>query len=244
MSVDDSLVLIVLASARVWAVARAQLLWRVAVGPGWTLACVPLSIAVGGSWALAQTPVVRPAVGLVELAALVAFELALGTGLGLLVALPGVALLGGADESGARVGLSGASRSPWTGLTARFVLAGTLALGLHRPWFAAVHGVLAAWPVGNPVSWLPGMSALAVHRIAAWIHVTCFLALTFATPVLLVVAIIDLTSRVAETGGTVAEQLVAGVRPWLRASLSGLVLWASWSAYPHSFARVLTVDVP
>ncbi len=216
-----------LVALRFWALLSMQALWRVCVGPWWTVASAVLALllAVGGvpGWEAAPAPRVDP-----WLAA--GAELALGGAIGLAIALPGHALLGAADTS-AKV--LGTAPGPWRMLTVCLVAATALGLGLHRPMLWAAHDLLVAWPVGDPLAWAEPAARIPVARLA---HSTALLALSLATPALLAGAVAELVTRVGGRGSAVGTPAVEGLAPWLRVAAALIATGASWAAYDAVWA--------
>ncbi|MCH9681386.1 MAG: hypothetical protein K0V04_08135 [Deltaproteobacteria bacterium] len=216
-----------LAALRWWALLQMQVLWRACVGPWWTVvaALLAIALAVGGlpGPGVAVVPQVDP-----WLAA--GAELMLGAGLGLVVALPGHALLGAAQTS-ARV--LGTAPGPWRMLTVALVGTTALTLGLHRPLLLGAQGLLDAWPIGAPQAWAEGISEIPVAQLA---HGTTVLALALVTPVLLVAVVAELGTRLVARGGSTAAPVVDGLAPWLRVAAALTATGASWAAYDAIWA--------
>lgn len=225
-----------LLAIRLFGIFAVQPHWRRVVGPWWSAVAVALAVSLapallprgawlssadGGTW-----------IGLALL------ELMLGGVVGLLVALPGYALIGALDVSGRSLGLHEASSRVTTGLGLAVVLGLGLSLGLHRPLLVGLSSTLDAWPVGRPSAWLWSAPDLLGRAITAARGVLV-LALALATPVLLTLAVVDLGTRLLGRGPAPAEAMMDALRPWLRTAAALIALGASWSAYPEAWARGL-----
>lgn len=244
MTLDAVVWLALLASARVWALARAQVVWRTAAGSGWGLWCVPVALGMGSGFALGSDVTGVVSLSVIDMAIGLGFELALGTVIGGVVALPGLALVGAMEQATVTWRVAATGRRAFVTLMAVVTLLGAVALHVHRPFVAAVFTCLHSWPVGEPGAWLGVVDELDVGtRVLAWAHVLVVLALAFVVPVLLIAAVVDIATRLASASGPVAEQLAAGVAPWGRLGAALIGLWISYAAYSESWARVLTIDV-
>jgi flagellar biosynthesis protein FliR len=245
-----SLALWLLAAARLWALLRLQILWRQILGPLWEPASAVLALVLapllagGGGAEEGATMVVFSADWSVALL----LELALGGVMGALASLPGHALLGAVAASGRELGLacgregarSGALRA-WTSLSVALVLAVGLASGLHQPLIEALRASAELWPVGAPNRWGPEISDPGVISATIFAaHDMTLLALALATPVLLSVAVVDLSSRAVGSGPMASGFLLEAMRPWFRLSLALLALGASWAAFPESWGAALS----
>lgn len=216
------------ASLRMFGLLRAQTLWREAVGPVWE--------GVAAGLAVCLAAVVAPAGGDVAVTMptwlLVAgCEFLLGSLLGVLLSLPGQALLAAAGQSAA---LLNAARGGLSVMFALACLAGGMAADLHHPLLLGLQQQATQWPVGEPALWMPLPGALAERAIAA-AHGYLALAFSLATPVLLSVAVIDLTLRLTVRGVAVAPGEV--LRPWSATAAALVALGAAWAAYPEAWQR-------
>ncbi len=214
---------------RLFGLLRAQTLWRSALGPVWEGVAAALAVSV--ALVLLPTLAAQP-VPLGRWLVIAVCELLLGSVLGGLLALPGAALLGAAGQSAAQLEISRSRGLPLLLVIA--CLSGGLIAGVHRPLLLALRELLALWPVGSPARWLPELSALLAWLVAA-AHACLVLALTFATPVLLTAATLDLGLRLAGRSG--AAPVVEVVRPWLAGAAAMLALGAAWAAYPAAWLR-------
>ncbi|MCX4241307.1 hypothetical protein [Paraliomyxa miuraensis] len=220
-----------LVALRWWALLQTQVLWRRAVGPWWWAISMGLAVVLAAGSSTAE-PV---AVAVDPWSAALA-ELGLGALVGVVVALPGHAALGAADQS-ARV--LGAAPGPWRALTLAFVGATAISLGLHQPLLRGAHGLLEAWPVGDPLGWSLG----AMPAPGRLIHALVLLALTMATPVLLAAAVAELGARAWGAGPAVTGPAAVAVAPWLRVAAALVATGASWAAYEAIWAaRALGTD--
>jgi hypothetical protein len=211
-----------LVALRWWALLQVQVLWHAAVGRWWIAvsAGLALVLALGtGSWEI--VPRVDP-----WLAA--AAELILGGLMGLVVALPGHAVLGAAGAS-ARV--LGTAPGPWRALVLGLVGATAIGLGLHRPLLLAAQGTLVTWPVGDPLAW--GSFDAPVGRL---LHELALLALTLATPALLAGALGEGVLRVVGARAGVGGPMLDGAAAWLRVAAAAVATGASWAAYDAIWA--------
>jgi len=159
-------------------------------------------------------------------------EFLLGSVIGGLVSLPGAALLGAAQQSATSLQVPRGRGLPL--LLAIACVSGGLMADLHRPLLVASRELLMLWPVGAPTRWLPGLVALPTWILDS-AHTGLVLALTFATPVLLTTATLDLGLRLATRG--VAVPLLEALRPWLVAAAALIALGAAWAAYPGAWLR-------
>lgn len=213
---------------RLFGLLRMQVLWRSALGPIWEGVSAALAVL------LASVLLTRPgeSVGLGSWIVIGLCEFLLGSVIGGLVSLPGAALLGAAQQSATSLQLPRGRGLPL--LLAIACVSGGLLADLHRPLLVGLRELLLLWPVGAPDRWLPGLAALP-----PWIldsaHTGLVLALTFATPVLLTTATLDLGLRLTARG--VAVPLLDVLRPWLVAAAALIALGAAWAAYPEAWLR-------
>ncbi len=232
----SSVLVLVLGITRVSAIVFSQVLWRTACGPTW----LPISLLMG----IVLAPVVVPTRVWDVTAAFVYLEpeatwqtgtilaeLVLGTALGLAASLPGYALLGAAHQTltlfGTVVGRG------YTHACVVAALAMGMSMGMHRPLLAALVGSFSIWPAGHPELW----SVFdAPQHIALGVHTLALLALAFATPVLLVMLVVDLAMG-ALAGGPASWVEVA--RPAMRLGLALIALAAAWESYPSDWSRAL-----
>jgi flagellar biosynthesis protein FliR len=158
--------------------------------------------------------------------------------LGLLVALPGWALLGAAATSEEALGIRGSASL--TLLMVSASLAAALALGVHRPLIHAALASFEAWAIAEPSTWIVRAPALGSgRRLATQVHAMATLGLALATPVLLTRAVLELgVGSLARTGASTAA-LLAALLPGLRLAAGLIALGAAWSSYPEAFARGL-----
>jgi hypothetical protein len=214
-----------LVAVRLWAILRAQILWRSAVGPAWSLAAVVLAFAIAGT--VTGPAEWQPAVDW-RVAALA--EFALGTTIGLLVSLPGYALLGGMSAVALLVRTQ---PSAFVGLALVFVLALGMALELHRPLLLAAAGSFDVFALGNPRAWSAALEADGVAWLAEGAHTFALLSIVFATPALLFAAVCELAVRLA----TQPLEELEGLAPWVRSAAALVALGCSWVAYAHTWAE-------
>lgn len=235
---------VLLASARLWACLRVQASWRWAIGPTWEWIAGAVAVSVTVlAWSGGRLHLGTGASGLGvamsghALILALAFELILGTVLGLAASLPGWALLGAARESEQALGWQGES-----GSLARLLviasLAGALALGLHAPLCAGLLGVFDRFALAHPSAWLPALVELPGYLVDRAVAIT-LLASALATPVLLTRLVVALAlASLGRERADAAELLdVVGAAARLGAGL--LALGAAWSAYGEAFARAV-----
>jgi type III secretory pathway component EscT len=227
--VNGTLALLGWGALRIFGLLRAQTLWRDAVGPLWE--GIAAALAICSALVLLPTASAE-AVPLTRWLLIGACELLLGSVIGVLLSLPGAALLGAAGQSAAGLQLPRNRGLPLMLTVA--CLAGGLLAGVHRPLLLALRELLGAWPVGAPARWLPGLPALASWILGAG-QACLVLALSFATPVLLSAATLDLGLRLASRG--VAAPLLEVLRPWVVVVAALVALGAAWAAYPEAWLR-------
>jgi len=212
---------------RLYGLLRMQVLWRSALGPVWEGVCAALALLLAA--VLLSRPGEAVALDLWLLIGLC--EFLLGSAIGGLVSLPGSALLGAARQSASTLQVFGRGLPV---LLAIACVAGGLLADLHRPLLIALRDLLLLWPVGAPARWLPGLGELAPW-FARSAHAGLILALTFATPVLLTTATLDLGLRLTARG--VAIPVMTALRPYLVAAAALVALGAAWAAYPEAWLR-------
>ena len=224
----------VLATARLTAILWVQVLWRRAV-PAWSL------LALGLSMTLATlVPVAEPE-PLGELVVLGAFEVLLGLVIGLLVTLPGHALLG---AMGASALVLRTPVKPLARLCVSLTLASALGLGLHRPLLGTLLETFVVLPLAEPTQWIEHWVASGAGPLVRAAHAMLVLALALATPVLLMAAVADLATRSIGRGPGPVAAVVAPLEVWLRAAGGIVALGASWAAYSHVWAESVGIVPP
>lgn len=215
-----------LVAVRLGSILAVQIAWLRVVGPVWVL--------VSAALAAALAPVAAPGAALFDAShGLGAYgtEAALGLVVGSLAALPGWALIGAAERSGGELGLP--EHHLLTALALGFVTATVLELQLHHGVIAALIATLESFPVGQPLTWLPLVGSPAAIVEAA--QNLLFLALSLATPVLLVAAGLELfTSLFA---GRRWGDAVGDLGRWLRLAMALAALAASWATHPQAWVR-------
>jgi len=213
---------------RLFGLLRMQVLWRAALGPLWEGVSAALALL------LASVLLTHPGEP-VELASWLVIglcEFLLGSVIGGLVSVPGAAFLGAAQQSAAALQVPRGPGLPM--LLAIACVSGGLVADLHSPLLVALRELLLLWPVGAPARWLPGLAELAPW-VAESAHAGLILALTFATPVLLTTATLDLGLRLTTRGA--AAPLLEALRAWLVAAAALVALGAAWAAYPGAWLR-------
>lgn len=231
---------------RVWAILRAQVLWRATVGPWWWLVAAGLALvlappAVGPRMASIDVSFGHGFLG-VDLEAWILVgmcELLLGTVIGLIATLPGHALVGAAQAQSGLLGLTSVGSRGLVRLAIALVLVMALSLELHHPLLGGLLGTFAVFPVGRPEVWLalPPDGLATTAAMAA--HGMTVLALAMLTPVLLGCLISDVVARLLGRGPGAADPVASALRPWLRVALALTALGASWAAYPGAWSRAL-----
>ncbi len=215
-------------AVRLFGLLRAQVLWRAALGPAWEAIAAVLAVCLAAVLLVPAAAPVTPGAWTV----VAVCEFLLGSALGGLLSLPGAALLGAASHG---AGLLQAPRVRGLPLLlAAACLAGGLAAGVHRPLLVALRQLQTLWPVGAPARWLPA-PADAPSWLAASAHAALTVALTFATPVLLTAATVDLSLRLGARGA--AAPALEVLRPWLICAAALVALGAAWAAYPEAWLR-------
>jgi flagellar biosynthesis protein FliR len=234
------------AALRVWAILRAQVLWRAAVGPWWWLVAAGLSLvlapaAIGQHVSGLDTSVVDALAGMDPATWILVglLELLVGTMIGLLAALPGHALVGAAQASSGLLGLSTLRSRGLIQLAVALVLVMGLSLEIHHPLLGGLLGTFAVFPLGKPETWLAFPADGFVTTVAMAAHSMTVLALALLTPVLLACLIADVVARLLGRGPGAAEPVAGALRPWLRVALALTALGASWAAYPEAWSRAL-----
>lgn len=220
-----------LVALRWWALLAVQAWWRAAVGRVWLVVAAGLAVALATAG--------RPGVSVVETAmetgmdpwSAAGLELGLGALVGLVVALPGHALIGAADTSAQ---VLRTATAPWRALTLCLVAATLLTLGLHRPLLVGASLLFETWPVGEPSTWVEGASAVSLGQLA---HGLAVVALTLATPALLTGAVVELAVGLAPRGSPAPFGLAGGLGASARAAAVLVATGASWAAYDLVWAE-------
>ncbi len=214
------------AALRLFGLLRTQTLWRAAVGPAWEGVAAALAVCV----ALVMPFGVAATVSTPTWLLIAACEFLLGSVVGVLLSLPGQALLAAAGQSGDLLNVRGGL----VVVLAVACLAGGMAVDLHHPLLLGLQQQLTQWPVGEPARWWPALAGLEARVITA-AHGYLALAFALMTPVLLSVAVVDLTLRLTIRGVATAPGEV--LRPWLVSVAALVALGAAWAAYPEAWQR-------
>jgi type III secretory pathway component EscT len=226
-----------LAGVRLWALLRVQASWRALLGRSWEPIAGALAIALAVVAWSGSAIVVKLPDSIAEALVLVALEFMLGSVLGLLASLPGWALCGAARQG--ELELAGSGRpGGLAALTIAIALAAALGLGLHRPLLVALLASLSSLPLGDPLAWSAAVDPALAELASLLLRFTA-LALSLATPVLLIRLIVDVGVTALGRGPDPAALLLAGTTPGLRFCAAALALAASWSAYPQAWAQGL-----
>lgn len=230
-------VALLLASARVWALLRVQASWRAVLGRRWEWIAAALAVLVGASMIAAGRLAPIEPEGSGPLIVALAFELALGSVIGLAVSLPGWALVGAAAQSEHALELRGGESGTLSTLIVAASLAVGLSLGLHGPLLASLLASFEQFELASASAWLiaPELGAWLIAQLA----MITSLALALATPVLLTWTLVELGAASLGRGGFEAASLSSAITPALRLAAALVALGAAWSAYPEAFARGL-----
>lgn len=215
---------------RLFALLRAQTIWRVVAGASWWAIAGALALGLAALWRPAAPAAVTPARWIVG----AGFEVLLGATIGALVSLPGEAALGAGRCSVYALGHRHARAFVALQLTLAAALA--LSLELHHPLLAGLSEVAARWPVGDPAAWVVALDRELVVGAA---HDLTLLALGLATPVLLTAAVVELALALAAPAGPWAA-LAGAVRPWLVAAAALAALGAAWAIHPEAWLRAFS----
>jgi hypothetical protein len=215
-----------------WAILRAQVVWRHVTGPAW--------VWVAAALALALAPVIAPdplsGVPLSDLVILGGAELLLGTLVGLVLALPGHGLLGALAVSGRSMGLQQLRSRTLVLAVAAVVLTVALGTDLHQVLLVSLRQTLDTFAVGRPHQWL-ARAGEGLTWLGPAVHGAAVLALALATPALLASALVETAVRVLGSGpGT---EWVVPVAPWARTALGLVALGGALAAYPEAWTRAL-----
>lgn len=223
---------------RLSALLSVQVPWLRLLGPLWIPVALVLALSIASALALspgfssivASTEIIEPVV-LLHGAVL---EVIFGGLVGLIIGLPGHALLGAASISSRAFEIRRGAFEP---LLIALVLSLCVGLGLHAPLLLGLREFALLLPPGLDLpSALPalanGQSAEFIARTAAHL---LFLALALATPVLLTRAVIELAASLVEPPGGSRSSLAR----WLASAAAVLALCASWSAYPDAWLQAL-----
>ncbi len=203
----------ILAALRTFAILRAQVLWRTAVGGTWPFVSAGLALALAPTVAAPSGPALSWASA--------GTELLVGTAIGIVVSLPGWALIGGATANASALRVA---PKPLLAATVAFVLAVALALDLHQPLLLGLResGQVGAVAIASDVTWM---------LVARAVHAMTLLALSLATPVLLCLAVAHLTLSWLGRGPAAMGPVADTLTPWIGAAGALVALGASWQAY-------------
>lgn len=239
LTIDPLLALTGWWTVRLFALLALQGPWQRALGELWWAVAGTLALCLAGALALAAAPIGEAAAAIEVDVWLrgAALEAAFGAVLGLLVALPGYALLGASGE--AQKGLGVGRRGVIEPMILAMVLASALAAGLHRPLLLGLRELARAHPPGAPFD-LADLAGLVDHgglALIAGLDRVLVVGLALATPVLLTRAVIELGAALVG-----APEGRGDLRPlwrWLAAGAAVIALGASWAAYPEAWLRTL-----
>lgn len=226
---------VTLVVVRTWAVLRAQTGWRVATGGAWPFFALVAAAAWGPALGDPSGRVASEGVGWGWLALA---ELAWGTAVGGIVSLGGHAVLGAARWQASALGFP---HGAWQTLHAAGAAALALALGLHRVALESLQTLARTWPVGEPTQWVAG--SLDLGAGIALLEAFLALALSLATPVLLVGMVVELASPVLMGQGPIARSSTAALTLGLRLLGGWVALGAAWSTQSEAWAKTIALGV-
>lgn len=226
-----------LAGLRVWAILRAQILWRTAVGPWWPVVAVAIAAVLVPAIEVTAT---FPAIPSAWLIAAVA-EFSLGTLLGIVIALPGHALVGAGMTAAV---INRASMGSLVFLFASVAGGLALELALHRPLLLGLASTFEWFELGRPSLWLfeltTGGASLGLPDLVTALHGFVMLLLTMVTPLLMTAAVAEIGLGIIGGGPAPASATSEGLRVWARTAGALIALGASWAAYGEIWARAAT----
>lgn len=224
-----------LVAVRCFAILRAQVLWRTVTGPLWWVLALGLGLALSvGTAAAVPMPIALDTARGWLMAA--AAELVLGTLIGIVVSLPGHALLGAAA---AQASVLRTRPGPWVGLSAALVTAVALGAGLHHPLLHALTQTHILFPLGDPERWLELVQTEGLPWLLQALHAMLVLALALATPVLLTAAVVELGLGLAAAAVAPTAPVPGAVRTWAGVAAALIALGASWAAYPLAWGSAV-----
>jgi hypothetical protein len=216
-----ALQLFALAVVRWIAVLRVQPLLRIGLGPvAWVFAFVFAIVLALRDVGAAMSAMPTDAFVL----ALVA-EAVLGTVVGHAISLGAHAVVGAAATTAT---VLRAPPAPLVGLFVALVLSTAFALGLHHAALQGAAALQQAWPLGDPMLWIPRADD-ALPTVVAAASGAFALALAFATPALLTAATAELVAAAVVRGPGAAAALGQAVLPTLRLAMVLVALGASWA---------------
>ena len=235
-----------LASARLFGLLRVQAAWASALGRSWQWISLVLA-AVLGAVLLGSARLKIPLAGGVlddgiTALAMLALELMLGSVIGLVLSLPGWALVGAAthSEHGLQLRMrDDQARGSVAGLLVVASLAAGLSLRLHHPLIAGSEQLFARLALAAPGSWAGALLELDALALAGLCAELTIFALALATPVLLSSAIVSVALAALARGSDEAASLSAALDPGLRLAAALVALGAAWTAYSGSVALAL-----
>jgi len=224
-----------LAVIRLWAVLRVQVAWRETLGIAW--GWLALGLAVLLAPALGAVPVTATGVmdgawlGVVWLGVA---EFALGTLLGTVAALAAHALIGATTLQAIALRTS---PTTWTALVSTIAASLAFGLGLHHTSLLGLGAMFERWPIGRPDLWLDP-SLWSIDHVGRAARELSVLGLALATPVVLVVAVVEWTAA-CMTAGLSALACGPELAGLGRIVLALVALGAAWSAYPESWGSAV-----
>ncbi|HFE45348.1 MAG TPA: hypothetical protein ENJ18_07605 [Nannocystis exedens] len=243
---------IALAAAIWWALRLGALLsvqvpWLRLLGALWIPIALVLAFAIAGALALSpgSSPLIASAQSIEPVVFLkgALLEILFGGLSGLVIGLPGHALLGAANASQRALEIRRGALEP---LLIALVLSLCLGLGLDAPLLLGLREFALLMPPGlalaGSLDLLSG-DVLGPEIIAKTCAQLLFLALALATPVLLTRAVIELAASLVEPPGNPR----AGLARWLASAAAVIALSASWAAYPTAWLQAVepaSVELP
>ncbi|MEZ4450762.1 MAG: hypothetical protein R3B09_14870 [Nannocystaceae bacterium] len=242
MTIDPLLALMGWWTVRLFALLGLQVVWQRQLGELWWAVSGTLALSLAGALTLAAPPIGEAAAS-IDVDVWIrgaAMEATFGGVLGLLAALPGVALLGAAGESPRGLGLG--RRSPVEPMILAMVLASSLGLGLHRPLLLGLRELALAHPAGAPFDGALLVELLERGGVAlvAALDRLLVVGLALATPVLLTRAVVELGAALC--GAPEGQGELRPLWRWVAVGAALCALGASWAAYPEAWLATLGPD--
>ncbi len=230
--------MLLLVALRVFGVLRVQPVWRAGIGRMWLPVALILALLValtsgGGAHSL-------EGIGLADWVMLGLWEFVLGTLVGFIASLPGLALIGAMHKSAE---ILATPRAPMTALGVSLALVMALGLRLHEPAIQMLVGLAYAFPMGQPDLWFVQLTRLEPALLVALPAITV-LGLALVTPVLLSSAVMRLGLSALGRGPFPAQVVSEAIAPWAAAAVSLLALGASWAVYREVWASAILPTTP